>query len=92
MYLVCIDSGADYSIILKHIVELTFHSAFFNVIRNVKAKINRSNLHLHLLLFSKYPRYQAVIPPEIPRGDGCSTKESISCGDETKQTSHVPIA
>lgn len=42
-------------------------------------------------VYSKYPCDQAVISSEVPRGDGRSAKGSISCGDETKQTSNVPF-
>lgn len=41
---------------------------------------------------SKYPCDQAVVSSEVSRGDGRRAKGSISCGDETKQTSNVPFA
>lgn len=48
--------------------------------------------YFYSLYLSKYPCDQAVIPPEIPGGDGGSKEGSISCGDETKQTAYVPFA
>lgn len=39
--------------------------------------------------FSKYPRDQAVVPAEVPGGDGSRPEGSVSCGDATEQTSHV---
>lgn len=48
--------------------------------------------YFYTLYLSKYPCDQAVIPPEIPGGDGGSKEGSISCGDETKQIAYVPFA
>lgn len=48
--------------------------------------------YFYTLYLSKYTCDQAVIPPEIPGGDGGSKEGSISCGDETKQIAYVPFA
>lgn len=48
----------------------------------MKPNLLHQILTLHPLYCSKYPCDQAVIPTEIPRGNGSRAKGSISCSDE----------